>query len=90
MSLNEARELREIIKAKGLHCTVPRCVDGRYFARIWSARGCVGAAKPVDFYSLGDWQAWKIEADRQDLVAKLKSRPRSPIEMMIDKACGIE
>jgi hypothetical protein len=82
MNLQSARQLRDEIKLTGICCVVPL---GRgpasYFARIWSvvySESC----QPVDFYSREDWL--KYVSSKPAI-----SKPRSPLEAMIDRACGI-
>lgn len=94
MTLADAKALRDMIRAAGLACTVPLGHGPTgYFARIWSAReGNPG--QPVDFRSEGEWLAWKRRADEEDRKAELRrqllSRPRSPLDVLIDRACGLE
>lgn len=87
MTLAEARALRDEIREHGLHCVVPLGYGPvGYSARIYSGRGG-GPAMPVDFSSRSAWRAWKDERERREQLRL--SRPRSPIEAMIDQACGI-
>jgi hypothetical protein len=80
MTLKQARALRDTIRDRGIHCTVPLGNGpAGYFARIWGING------QRDFRSLAEWR----EYDRERLSRKLASRPRSPIELMIDRACGL-
>ena len=91
MTLAEAKKLRDEIRVY-CFCTVPLGYGpSDYFARIFSSRGVQSGARAVDFHSREAWLAWKKQADAQD---KLKRRcrcprPRSPIEAMIDRACGL-
>jgi len=53
VKLAEARALAREIQAIGPACTVPYGHGpDNYFARIWSARGCVTGTHPVDFIKL--------------------------------------
>lgn len=101
MTHKDARELARHIQSTGtdvgslgIACTVPNGYgpDG-YFARIWSARDVdadgepsYGPARPVDFHSREEWDAWQRETVRQRLL----SQPRSPLDIMIDRAVGLE
>jgi len=60
MKLAEARALACEIQTTGPACTVPYGYgpDG-YFARIWSARGCVTGTHPVDFIDRKGWEVWR-------------------------------
>ena len=90
MTLTDARKLRDEIRAAGLHCIVPlgHGPDG-YFARIFTDTG------PVDFPGLAPWRLWKSERakrvrESERRPARLEhGRPRSPLELMIDRACGL-
>lgn len=96
MTLKDARALRdEITKGDGLHSVVPlgRGPDG-YFARIWGAKG------QTDFHSRREWLAYR-KGVRARRAAVLKDaeyfrdhgftlpKPRSPLDLMIDRACGL-
>lgn len=90
MVLAEARKLRDEIRAAGLHSIVPLGHGpDSYFARIFTDSGS------VDFSGRAPWRLWKAERakrlrDSERAAAKLDlRRPRSPIEMMIDRACGL-
>ena len=93
MKLADAKALRDEIRAAGLHCIVPLGHGpDRYFARIFGPR-----AKPTDFHTREAWHAFEEERGRQrrELVDQFNRfevprRPRSPIEIMIDRACGLE
>lgn len=89
MTLTDARALRDTIRLADLHSVTPLGFGpDRYFARIWTA----GGAK--DFHSPEGWAEY--DRQRQDRVrrsehaARVLERPRSPIEIMIDRACGLE
>jgi hypothetical protein len=89
MTRTEARALKDEI-GNFCHCVHKKSLGG-YFVRIFSARGIAsGAAVAVDFHSRDEWLAWKQKADAEDSQRKAASRPRSPIEMMIDLACGLK
>ena len=82
MTLKEAKVLRNRIYSGGLHCTVPLghgpC---GYFARIITHEG------PRDFQSWTEYDQYRKERNAKR-AAKL-APPRSPIEHMIDRACGL-
>lgn len=90
MTKQQAIKLRDEIKADGVHCTIPR---GGTLPRIFTTAG------EVSFASRKEWLAYKRKRDKQvaesiRIGESLDRRgflppPRSPIELMIDKACGI-
>lgn len=86
MTLKEARALRDTIRATGIWSVTPtgHGPDG-YFARIWGVNG------QQDFRSPGEWAAYVRERDerRRREQAALRRPPRSPIEILIDRACGL-
>lgn len=91
MTLRQARSLRDEIRAEGIHCTVPLGMGpGRYCAVIWvngtplSDAEVRALKKPTPAHVLAfasplEWCEYKLA----------RRRPRSPIEMLIDQACGI-
>lgn len=92
MILASARVLQAKIKEAGLHCIVPlgHGPDG-YFCRIFTDKGT------KDLASVRDWVKYrrasmkrraKALADYELLMTQMR-RPRSPIELMIDRACGL-
>lgn len=85
MKLKNARELRDVIRADGTYCTVPNGHGpDRYFVSITtSIYG--NPAREIRLVTIKEYERYKM--DRFKL--KLKSRPRSPIEYMVDKACGL-
>lgn len=104
MKLAEARALAREIQTTGPACTVPYGYgpDG-YFARIvsswrsddtdlFASQG--RAAAPVDFHDREEWEAWRakrVERDTQrDAIIAAHSQPRSSLDILIDRACGIE
>jgi len=67
MKLAEARALAREIQATGAACTVPYGHGpDNYFARIWSARGCVTGTHPVDFINRKGWEVWREWWSTQD------------------------
>lgn len=90
MTLSDARHVRDRIRESGIHCTVPTgyAPDG-YFARIITPREPGGVK---DFYSEKEWVAWRVKSLRSDIKRRReldeRLRPRSPIEILIDRACG--
>ena len=83
MTHQKAKALRNRILATGLHCTVPLGYGPKgYFARIFTNKG--GELVPLDFKTYTAWEKYKKARD-----AKGMPRPRSPMEAMIDRACGI-
>lgn len=88
MNLIDAKALRDVIRAEtSCHCIVPlgHGPDG-YFARIFAAP-LRGKPVAVDFYSI---DAAKAYFTYRDVEKQQASRPRSPIEIAIDRACGLE
>ncbi len=95
MKLTDARALAHEIQATGPACTVPYGYgpDG-YFARIWTARGCVSGRRPVDFIDRKGWDVWREwwatqDAEEGKALAVLPKK-RSTLDILIDRACGIE
>lgn len=94
MELKAAKALRDEIKLAGYDCIVPLGYGPRgYFARIFGATN-----KPRDFRTLRVFRRFrlkrKMEAERAQheyvkLMLQQRYPARSPIEMMIDDACGI-
>lgn len=89
MTRTEASALRDEIRATGTHCVIQKGTGPRdYFARIYSRRGR-DVVVPVDFYGPDWWAAWQEAAAVEDAQRARIARPRSPLDAMIDKACGI-
>jgi len=91
MKLAEARALAREIQATGPACTVPYGHGpDNYFARIWSARGCVTGTHPVDFIDRKGWEIWREWWSKQESeeVKSLNMSPeeRSTLDIMIDRA----
>ncbi len=88
MNLAEARVLRDEVRKRLPKCraTAPRGVDG-YFVRIVS-----GDHRGVVFSSRDAWDVWcEQQYAKFDQFCRdhgIGQKPRSPIEMMIYKACG--
>lgn len=98
MKHKDARTLATYIReAIGCACTVPNGhgPDG-YFARIWTSRTDDGTSqrqapeRPKDFYSRADFEAWRAACERERGRQERRSRPRSPIDILIDRACGVD
>ena len=95
MTLKEARTLRDDVLAYGLGCTVPLGYgpDG-YQPQIWTDSGV------VRFASRAEWRTYAARMLRrrrralreyqQDCDRQMMRKRRSPIEIMIDRACGLE
>ena len=90
MTLQEARTLRDEIRDAGLHCVVPLGFGPNgYFARIFGGF----PVAPKDFHDRQTWVEYKEASDKRrarDMARWNGGRPRSPIEIMIDRACGLE
>lgn len=90
MTLKDAKLLRDKIKATGPWTTVPlgHGPDG-YFVRIITDRG------PKEFRSWRAYRAYRQSRMLERLDAEAAARraiftvPQSPIEIMIDQACGV-
>lgn len=79
MRLSEARELRDEIRADGLHCVVPLGYGpDNYYPEIQTASGS------KTFVDRQAWLEYKEAPKRKGL-----SRPKNALDAMIDKACGI-
>lgn len=101
MTFKDARALRDLIRETGIHCTVPTgyAPDG-YFARIVTTIGSpTGAGLPKDLRDHADWEAWEAyrasmsameERERKRARLGTMPRPRSPLDVLIDRACGIK
>lgn len=99
MKLADAKKLRDEIRAYGIHCIVPLGFKpDQYFARIFVWNGT--ATVPKDFATRRQWRVYRKVCDKErreraEWVARHGlggwpgSRPRSPIELMIDRACGL-
>lgn len=98
MTRKDAIALRDLIHSESTaHCTVPnRQKPDGYFAQICTVirkDGTEGASAAYRrFYSREDWEEYKRQRQAiRDAVERLRAaarRPRSPIEIMIDQACG--
>lgn len=91
MTLKDARAVRDLVRRYGVACTVPLAhASGRYVARIW----CVGSAR--DFISMQearDYIAGMLRRRRRvrdEMARAVRRDTRSPLERMIDRACGRE
>lgn len=82
MNLDEARKLRDTIREAGLHCTVPLGPPRScYYAKIFTNAG------ELRLYGPADWDRYVRERDAKRI--QNMPRPKSPIDAMIDAACGI-
>ena len=95
MKLADARCLRDKIREHaGYHCVVPLGYgpDG-YFARIFSSGGN-GMLVPVNFHARAEYRAhYAMRLREGRAVSRMFAKPpkrRSPIEIMVDRACGLE
>jgi hypothetical protein len=92
MKLPAARALQAKIKAAGPHCIVPLGHGpAGYFCRIFTSEG------PRDFHGHCGWGTYhraslkrraKAHEEYERMLSQMR-RPRSPIELMIDRACGL-
>ena len=94
MLLKDAKALRNEIRAEGPHCTVPLGQGpSGYFARIFHGFSD-GVWKHTDFRSRGEWLNYRRgmrlrHAESLRLAEARAARTRTPIEVMIDRACGL-
>lgn len=95
MTLKDAKQLRDTIKAAGWDCAVPRRVDGEG-GNDYSVRIRCGSFE-CRFYEVSEWEEFhaatlaemkRLERERPKPQPPQRPRPRSPIEAMIDRACG--
>ncbi len=94
MTLKDAKALRDKIRGDGHHSIVPLGYGpGMYFATIYTMLTPMGrAANELRFYSEAAHRSYTEMAVRvreRRLRMIEPPRRRSPIEMMIDKACGL-
>lgn len=86
MKLKQARRLRDFLRKHGIKCTVPLgYADDGYFVQ-WCQYGT-----QMRFYSVEEYNAHVMEQHRrlQEFADRNVPRDtRSPIERMIDQACG--
>lgn len=85
MNLKDARILCNKIREWGAHCVVPTGFgpDG-YWAEIQTSD-----FGQVTFFSESDWSKYKSYREAAAAMAWKRQNGRlSPLEMMIDKACG--
>lgn len=89
MTMTEARELRDEIRDLGLWSTVPTGYGpNRYFAQLGNSTGI------VRLENRDQWEEYRRgmeerEKERQKILHSLLNPPRSLIDAMIDKACGL-
>jgi hypothetical protein len=94
MKLSDARKLRDEIRERGLHCVVP--MDGadlgpdRFTPCIFNDDG------PLVFASRQEWLKYEVGITRReekamdDYERSMRRDTRTPLERMIDNACGLE
>ena len=80
MTKKEACELRDEIKAAGIHCTIPR---GRTLPRIFTDKG------ELEFSTRQEWLDYKEKSRKRRLMLDMLTRRRNPMQKAIDDACGI-
>lgn len=82
MNLKDARALRDRIRETGIHCVVPLGFgpDGYWVEINTTDRG------QVTFWSESDWEHYE---SYRATVAMMKHRRRSPLDILIDQACGV-
>lgn len=91
MTLKDAKVLRDEIKrVSGFHCIVPLGHGpDSYFARIFSF-------EKIDFYDRASFRRYRAQQIRTKRALELewakreRRRARSPLDIMIDRACGVE
>lgn len=85
MILQEAQKLCKEIRATGLICRVPKqfAVKDEFCALIHTIYG------DLLFYRRDQWESWLEERVRRRESLQM-SRPKSPIDAMIDAACGVK
>jgi hypothetical protein len=93
MTLKDAKALRDyIIDKSGVNCTVPLGHGpSNYFPMSVLGTGPHQWQSRQEFR---DWWAGRLRERRNtlrqyDRLVRQRQRPRSPIEMMIDNACGL-
>lgn len=95
MTLADARALRDAIRNKiGLRCSVPTGYPpDRYFVRV-----VLPTKERRDFYSRSEWRQYahdcNVEQTRilDDFCRKhgISLKARSPLDILIDRTCGLE
>lgn len=92
MTYKQAKKLRDLIRADGIHCIIPVGQVGKgHVARIFTKGG------PRDFRSVRGYRTYCTIRDGERALVEqwiqqqegFLRQPRSPIEAMIDKACGL-
>lgn len=88
MKLRDARALQHEIQCRGYHCIVPLGFGPAcYFARIF------GVKAAIDFHSVASFRkhhAKHLRERRRIMRTPFPARPRSPIEVLVDRACGLD
>lgn len=89
MTLKDAKALRDEIRGYGYHCIVPlgHGPDG-YTPRI-SSRSFNTREEFRKYHAMRLRERRLAQREYERQLSRLRSRPRSPIEMMVDKACGL-
>jgi hypothetical protein len=98
MTLVNAKKLRDEIRAKGYHCVVPLgFTPRRYFCVIFHAKA--GKLVPMYFRSRASFRKHHAQALRNsrrimrfyhEMQRRTQWETRSPLEFMIDRACGLD
>lgn len=97
MTLTEARRVRDFFRSRRIHSIVPlgHGPDGYYAEIIASDIGERGYRK-MPFGSMAEARShvamrlrWERAFKRECLEFENRKPPRSPIDVMIDRACGL-
>jgi hypothetical protein len=98
MTLTNARKLQKEIQSKNYHCIVPLGYGPRrYFCRTFRTKN--GQLVPFDFRSRATFRkhhAMRLRENRRimrfydKMMQQQRARLRSPLDAMIDRACGLE
>lgn len=89
MNHNTATKLREKIARFGFVGTV--AVDG-LAQKSYAVTVTIGKT-PIVFETSAEWESFEAEVlaiEKERFRKELLSQRRTPIEMMIDRACGLE
>jgi hypothetical protein len=90
MELPQAKKLQRRIQADGIHCIVPLSKKNRtpgvagYYCRIFPMDG------ELNLMSEADYDDYVERRRKERLRMELLSRPRSALDILIDRACGIQ
>ncbi len=93
MTLTKARRLRDFIRGQDVHAVVPlgHGPDG-YFVRITTSQGPLRLDSPSEWNAYCQRERDKITKFCEDhgVGQRRLERPRSPLDAMIDAACGVK